>query len=149
VTLREFQLANQRNQPQQRPQPPPPPVRAPTITTTDISQRLNSSLGSAASREQAQRLSAQEQRELDEYYRLLRALLENAWARPEGISAQLRATVNFTVTASGGITGARITDRSGVAVFDASVMDVFQRVTSFRPPPQRQTWNFEITFGLQ
>lgn len=143
-TLEDFRKENptsntrRSNEPERR-------VQAPKISTSG----LQASMGNSSSRSRVASLSSAEQRELNEYYALLRALLENAWIRPSGVSTDLRATVNFTVTSDGALTGARIVTGSGSDLLDDSVLDVFKRVTRHRPPPVRQAWNFEIVFGLE
>ncbi len=84
----------------------------------------------------------------------VRARLSRAVGR---ISRSVRAgadrdvTVAFTVTASGGLGGARIARSSGSSALDSAALAAVQRAAPFPPIPEgagRSTWQFTVPLGI-
>lgn len=65
-----------------------------------------------------------------------------------GITDLREAGVQFSVSATGVVSGARITQSSGNAAFDRAVLDAFSRVRPVGPPPTKRAEVFRTTIIL-
>lgn len=96
-----------------------------------------------------QQLTSADRSALGTYSSQLRARIDKAWGKPEGLAGlQIAATVVFEVSARGRISNVRLKPRSGNASFDRSVLAAFQRITSAGPTPTGQTHVFTMTLRM-
>ena len=135
-------------QPRPRPAPQPRQVEAPRIDTSRISRELQSVISSATDQDLVSRLSDSDQRELERYFARLRAAIERSWSRPSAATAGMTATVSFSLSGQGRITGARVVRSSGSNAFDRSIVEAFERLGSFDPPPDAQSYTPNLTFRV-
>ena len=136
--------------PQPRPQPAPRTrqVEAPRIDTSRISRELQSVMSSSTDQELVSRLSESDQRELERYFARLRAAIERSWNRPSSATTGMTATVRFSLSGQGRISGARVVRSSGSDAFDRSIVEAFERLASFDPPPDSQSYTPSLTFRV-
>jgi TonB family protein len=96
-----------------------------------------------------QQLTSAERSALATYNSKLRARIDSAWNKPEGLAGlQIAVTVLFEVSASGRLSNVRLEGRSASPNFDQSVLAAFQRVRSAGPTPTGQSHVFTMTFRL-
>ena len=135
-------------QPRPRPAPQQRPVEAPRLDTSRISRELQSVMASSTDQDLVSRLSDSDQRELERYFARLRAAIERSWNRPSSATAGMTATVSFSLSGQGRITGARVVRSSGSNAFDRSIVEAFERLGSFDPPPDAQSYTPNLTFRV-
>ncbi len=154
VTINQFraehgtpQTPQARPQQQARPQPAPP-IEAPRIDTSNIRQQLQAVVTSTTDIEQFSRLSATDQREMERYFARLRVAIERSWSKPSAATTGMSATVRFSLSAQGRITGARVVSSSGSQEFDRSIVQAFERLASFEAPPDGESYTPSLTFRV-
>jgi protein TonB len=79
------------------------------------------------------------------------AKLRRALRYPSGGRGTGEVSVQFTVTAAGGVSGVRVVRSSGNPVFDKAAMETVRRAAPFPPiPPEagRSTWTFTMPLGF-
>lgn len=129
---------------QTRPTTPRPNVSVPTI---DVPTLVVPTTPTATG---PRPLTQQQLSALGAYSAKLRASIDRAWAKPDGMaSVRVAATVVFDVSASGRITNARLKPGSGNSAFDQSVLAAFRRAVSAGPTPTGQGHSFTMTFRMQ
>ncbi len=151
ISLAEFrQQHGTPTTPQPRPQPTPQPrqIQAPRIDTSRISRELQSVMSSTTDQELVSRLSDSDQRELERYFARLRVAIERSWNRPSSATTGMSATVRFSLSSQGRITGAQVVRSSGSDAFDRSIVEAFERLASFDPPPDGQSYTPNLTFRV-
>lgn len=93
--------------------------------------------GTAMTREDGELMQA--------YYAMFKDRLFKAIEPPPGVSDRLVASVSATITASGAITGGKITDSSGSDEFDRAILAALGRVRmAARPDHQSGVVNFDV-----
>ncbi len=132
-----------RPRPQQRRQ-----VEAPRIDTSNIRSNLQSVMRSDSDQELVSRLSDSDQRELERYFARLRTAIERAWNQPSSATAGMSATVRFSLSGDGRVSGARVVGSSGSDAFNRSIVEAFERLGSFDPPPDRESYTPNLTFRI-
>lgn len=90
-------------------------------------------------------LTASEGALTERYYAMLIERVQKALDKPPGLSDDLAATVRFYISATGRISGARITKSSGSEEFDRAVIVAFGRV-SMPEHPEHKGEDLELTF---
>ncbi len=143
-------------EPRSRPQPRPEPrrqVQAPRIQSP--AEQLRALLEqesaielSAPDLAQLSRASSADQSRMQNYFARLRAAIERAWSQPSGARRGTEATVRFSLAADGRITGARVALSSGNDEFDRSILQAFERLGSFDPPPDGESYTPTLTFRV-
>jgi TonB family protein len=122
-----------------------PPVSAPRIDTrfaVNLSDAVRTP-GSLTGMTDAQ------QSELGLYIGTLKDALQRNWDKPSGVPAATEAVVEFDLSASGRVTNVRIVEKSGNAVFDASVLAAFARLTTVGPTPDGREFTLRLTFRMK
>lgn len=98
------------------------------IDTTSIRPGVAGATGAQAEGAGGKALTAAQAASMERYYGMLVQRLRDSHEKPGGLSDLLNAEVQFTLAATGVITGVRIVRSSGNAEFDRSVLDAFVRV---------------------
>jgi colicin import membrane protein len=94
-------------------------------------------------------LTAEEGRELDRYFALLKARIKENHVPPDGItSSNLEAVVRFVVAADGSISNVHIVNSSGNGEFDRSVVEACSHTRSIGPRPDHATDEEDLVFKL-
>lgn len=124
---------------QAAPQVRPPDVRIETNARDQLNTISAPSLTSPSVAMSASQVNA-----LNSYVDGLAARLQAAF-EPVGTNG-LVARVEFTVQANGTISPYRIKRSSGNEAFDRSVLNVFQRLSRYTPPPDGRAHTWEINF---
>ena len=113
-----------------------------------------SSLESMISEEQQSIANAEQAREAANGFKnLVRRYVEQSWNLPPSASRQLRAIVRIQLLPTGELVGATITQSSGDAAFDRSVINAVERAAPFREMSeldasvQRQFREFNLDFN--
>ena len=86
--------------------------------------------------------------EMDAYFALLKQRSREALDKPPGLSDTLTAEVEFHLSASGTISGAKIKRSSGSAEFDAAALDAINR-TRMPARPDRKSETLALTFRMR
>ncbi|KAF0094325.1 MAG: hypothetical protein E1N59_2041 [Puniceicoccaceae bacterium 5H] len=126
--------------------PKPKPVSAPRLQTSNLQQRLSSTVGQMDLNLPAS-TSAATQSQLQSYAQRVRARLQAAF-QAVGVPG-LEARASFTVTASGQFVGVRIVKGSGDSAFDAAVLAAFRQARSPGPPPDGEAKTWQLTFTAE
>lgn len=147
VSADEFFKQHGRPQPRQTaPAPAPTPVKAPVIQANTQQLRQISEVRSQS----AAAPSARELAALESYLAALRQRVNAAWDRPnEFVNHDIQAVVEFNVSRTGQVSGARIIKSSGNAHFDRSVLQSFARITQAGKPPENRDYTFRMTFRMR
>lgn len=131
---------------EQKPRPvTPKPIKAPKIDTSRILDNLRDIMLDTA---QLNRMSQSEINALDAYFARLREQLKRAWAKPDGLSDRLQCEVQFDVSSSGVLSGARVVSASGNPEFDRSVLAAFAAVRKVGPTPDGRSYPARVTFRM-
>ncbi|MEZ5278602.1 MAG: TonB family protein [Opitutaceae bacterium] len=131
---------------EQKPRPvAPKPITVPKIDTSRILDNLRNIMVDTTS---LSRMSQSEMNALDAYFARLREQLKRAWAKPEGLSDRLQCDVQFDVSSSGVLSGARVVSASGNPEFDRSVLAAFAAVRKFGPTPDGRSYPARVTFRM-
>ncbi len=139
------------SEPRPRQQPAPQPqrqVEAPRIDTSNIRRELQSAVTSESDVAQVSRLSASDQRQLQRYFDRLRVAIERSWDQPSSARRGMAATVRFSLASDGRISGAQVIRSSGSDEFDRSIVRAFERLGSFEPPPDGDSYTPNLTFRV-
>jgi len=75
------------------------------------------------------------------YFRTVQQKVKGAWTFPGG-SNDLKADVEFSISADGTLSGVKIAKSSGDSAFDESVLRAIRRAAPFPPPPDRYRAQF-------
>jgi colicin import membrane protein len=96
-------------------------------------------------------LSREEQDLLGSYFALLKLRMreEHDKEKPSGLSDLLAAEVEFYVAANGAISQIRISDSSGNAEFDQSVISAIRKVGSIGARPDKRGDTRSVTFRMR
>lgn len=86
--------------------------------------------------------------EMDAYFALLKQRSREALDKPPGLSDTLTAEVEFHLSASGTISGAKIKRSSGSAEFDAAALEAINR-TRMPARPDRKSETLALTFRMR
>lgn len=147
ITREEFR--KQYGEPKPR-QPARASTRRPSVTVPQIDvPRLVVPSNPSPSNPGPRQLTSSERSELASYNSKLRARIDAAWDKPEGLAGmEIAVTVLFEVSASGRLSNVRLERRSGNQNFDQSVLAAFQRARSAGPTPTGQSHVFTMTLRL-
>jgi len=144
--FRQHGPAQPREQPRPRPREiPRPRIDAPRLDPSSITRALDSIVveapGTSGSR------SANDQRALYDYIARLRAQIEARWERPSTSGDdELSVIIRLEVAPNGRITGARILQSSGNALFDQSALRASRSVPGVGPTPEGKRYTFDQPF---
>lgn len=86
--------------------------------------------------------------EMDAYFALLKQRSREALDKPPGLSDTLTAEVEFHLSASGTISGAKIKRSSGSSEFDAAALQAISR-TRMPARPDRKSETLALTFRMR
>jgi colicin import membrane protein len=124
------------------------PAPGPRLDPSAIRQGVTGATGAQSAGAGGTAAAAAEAAAMDRYFAMLMQRLRESHEQPPGLSNLLSAEVQFTLSASGTISGVRIVRGSGNAAFDQSVLDAFARV---RMParPDGKSDSPRLTFRLR
>jgi len=146
----DFVRENPVEAPRPQPRPTQKPVVRPKIKTENIRRNLASIVVQRPGETAVPQMSATNQDQLAGYLASLRAKIDAAYRQPQGLGGQeLVAIVEFTVTRTGQLTGVRIYQSSGNAIFDRSILDAFTRVGSAGTPPNGFSGVVRLPFEMK
>lgn len=100
----------------------------PRIDAAGVKKGVTGATGAGSTGAGGTALSRAEANAMEAYFAMLIQRLRDNHEKPGGLSDLLNAEVQFTLTANGTISGARIVRSSGNAEFDQSVLAAFARV---------------------
>jgi colicin import membrane protein len=86
---------------------------------------------------------------LEAYFALLKARVRENFVAPPDVSEKLAARVVFHVAADGAISGVRLAEASGNAIFDQAVADAFERTPSIGPRPDGRSDEAQCVFSMR
>jgi colicin import membrane protein len=86
---------------------------------------------------------------LEAYFALLKARVRENFVAPPDVSEKLAARVVFHVGADGTISGVRLAESSGNAIFDQAVADAFERTPSIGPRPDGRSDEAQCAFSMR
>ncbi|MGB0581204.1 MAG: TonB C-terminal domain-containing protein [Limisphaerales bacterium] len=81
-----------------------------------------------------------------DYGTYVRQTYDRHWSQPSGLRKGLRAEITVTIRRDGSVKSARVSKRSGVALFDNALQSLANKVRSFRSFPSNMTVS-EKTFS--
>lgn len=86
---------------------------------------------------------------LQEYQRSVYSTISSAWNKPRNSTgADLTVRVQFTILSDGTIQSAKIIASSGSQSFDQSILDVFDKISRFKPTPSSRKETFSMNFRV-
>ena len=119
------------------------------IDTENLKEELEKALASDHWQE-VRRMTTAQQDAMQRYIGNLKTQINHAWNKPSRLSGrQFVATVRFTVSSRGEISGVQITDSSHNELFDQSVLAAFDRVGQAAPPPDGNAYTLILAFRMK
>lgn len=125
--------------------PKPAPVPAASLDTAAVLRDLRSNL----SREDNARvagMSTAQQNELFDYFQRVRAMIDANFTAPKRIAEDIRATVQFKISAYGAVSGIRLVSSSGNTAFDNAALAAVRALGTLPPPPGKTAYTRSIEF---
>jgi colicin import membrane protein len=128
---------------------PPAPRPIPT-KTIDLERVVGAAGGSTATKAGAggQALTRDEMDRTDAYVAMILQRIRESMERA-GMTELREVRVEFNVSTTGALSGARIVSGSGSASFDAAVLEAFRTIRPIGPPPTGRAEAFRVTIRMR